>query len=175
MSRRRRGSDEINLTPLLDVLFSILFIVMLTSTQSEQSLQEVQAQTQDQIEAQQEQIEALEAAARSEELYGDTAVIVTMRNTVRRDGTHQLTLTLGREAQTLATIQMGQDRPAYIRQYVRQTIEDLRGEAEGKPLFIAFYCRSDLIYRQEEFLPIQEELERLSRSYKEVFYQILEE
>ena len=39
-SRRSRGSDEINLTPLLDVLFTILFIVMLTGMQNERSMEE---------------------------------------------------------------------------------------------------------------------------------------
>ena len=38
--RRGRGADEINLTPLLDVLFTILFIVMLAGTQTERIMQE---------------------------------------------------------------------------------------------------------------------------------------
>lgn len=174
MKRRRRGNGEINLTPLLDVLFTILFIVMLTGTQSEQSMQEVQAQTAAQIEEQQERIAELEAAARSEELFGDTAVILTLRNSVR-NGSHVLRFTEGREARPLATIQMGSDRPEYIREYVRKTVEDQIGKADGLPVFIVFYCQADLIYRQEEFIPIKEELERLGRSRKEVFYQIVEE
>ena len=50
-NRRRRGSDEINLTPLLDVLFTILFIVMLTGMQNEQSYAENAEATQAQMEA----------------------------------------------------------------------------------------------------------------------------
>ena len=38
-NRRRRFHEEINLTPLLDVLFAILFIVMLTGAQSERLIQ----------------------------------------------------------------------------------------------------------------------------------------
>lgn len=37
--KKRRFAEEINLTPLLDVLFSILFIVMLTGTQSEKLIE----------------------------------------------------------------------------------------------------------------------------------------
>lgn len=37
--KKRRFAGEINLTPLLDVLFSILFIVMLTGTQSEKLIE----------------------------------------------------------------------------------------------------------------------------------------
>ena len=48
-NRRRRGSDEINLTPLLDVLFTILFVVMLTSMQSEQTIQAESATTKEQV------------------------------------------------------------------------------------------------------------------------------
>ena len=40
MSRRRRKNlTEVNLTPLLDVLFSILFIVMMTGAQSRDAMQ----------------------------------------------------------------------------------------------------------------------------------------
>ena len=38
--KKKRLSDEINLTPLLDVLFSILFIVMLAGTASENTMRQ---------------------------------------------------------------------------------------------------------------------------------------
>ena len=47
--RRSRGSDDINLTPLLDVLFVILFIVMLAGTQTQKDMQENAEESQSRI------------------------------------------------------------------------------------------------------------------------------
>ena len=58
--RRSRGSDDINLTPLLDVLFVILFIVMLTGTQTEKNLQESAEASESRITGLQEQVTDLE-------------------------------------------------------------------------------------------------------------------
>lgn len=61
---RRRTASEINLTPLLDVLFSILFIVMMTGVQNEAKIEEGHRQ---QMLKKEQEISALaEQAARYE-------------------------------------------------------------------------------------------------------------
>ena len=54
--RKRRTGGEINLTPLLDVLFSILFLIMLANFSSQNQLQQAFAESGGQLE---EEIEAL--------------------------------------------------------------------------------------------------------------------
>ena len=59
-NRRSRGSDEINLTPLLDVLFTILFIVMLTGMQNERSMEESAQESEAQISGLESRVDELE-------------------------------------------------------------------------------------------------------------------
>ena len=58
--RRSRGSDDINLTPLLDVLFVILFIVMLAGTQTQKDMQENAEESLSKISGLEEQVTDLE-------------------------------------------------------------------------------------------------------------------
>lgn len=175
MGRRRRRSagDEINLTPLLDVLFSILFIALLTSTQSEKLLQADAQETQAQVEVLTSRVDELEAAAESARIYEENAVIVTLLNDIE-DGNHVLRVCEGREAEVQETVRMGADRPQYTRSRLRAIIEAYVEGAPDQPVYVVFRCRPDRIYRTEEFLPIQEELQSLRRRHKEVFYEITE-
>ena len=102
-SRRSRGSDEINLTPLLDVLFTILFIVMLTGMQNERSMEESAQESEAQITGLESRVDALEEendilkseVSRRDKIqdsnkrYESNAVIVTLINETE-DGEHVL-------------------------------------------------------------------------------------
>ena len=71
LRRQRAGAHEINLTSLLDVLFCILFIVMLAGNQNEkdiksdaqQQLEALKGQAQEEIEHLQSEIDKLDTTA----------------------------------------------------------------------------------------------------------------
>ena len=194
--RRRRFPEEINLTPLLDVLFAILFIVMLTGAQSERLIkQDIEASAAE-IESLETQVEELTDAGRiakleerireleaelarlrntqaSEDAFEADAVIVTMDNDMT-DGYHILRFFTGQDAQLLDTVRMGEDRTEYIYNRVTDIVTRIAEEAQGRPVYIVFHCNADKIYRTEEYMPIRRALEQLKKEYKEVFYQITE-
>ena len=193
-NRRRRGSDEINLTPLLDVLFTILFIVMLTGTQNEQTMKESAEAAQAQLEGLQAQETSLEGRIsdleeengilRSEvnrrgkiedssKRYETEAVVVTFMNEVE-DGYHVLKIYTGQDEQ-VESFRLGADRTEYTRSHVTEIINDIVEDAVDHPVFIVFHCDTGSIYRKEEFNPIRDALQKQKENRKEVFYQIVEE
>lgn len=191
---RRREGDEINLTPLLDVLFTILFIVMLTGMQSEKNLQANAEETQEQISEMSGQVSELEGQLTemeeansilqsevnrrdkiedSSKRYESDAVIVTFINEVA-DGNHVLRVYTGPDDE-VESFRLGLDRAEYTRTHVTQIINDIVEESVDHPVFIVFHCDTKSIYRKEEFNPIKEALETQKKLRKEVFYQIVEE
>lgn len=192
--RRKRSGDEINLTPLLDVLFTILFIVMLASTQNEQTMMESAEAAQAQLEGLQAQETSLEGRVsdleeensilRSEverrgkiedssKRYETEAVVVTFMNEVE-DGYHVLKIYTGQDEQ-VESFRLGADRTEYTRSHVTEIINDIVEGAVDHPVFIVFHCDTGSIYRKEEFNPIRDALEKQKKNRKEVFYQIVEE
>lgn len=195
--RRKRMSEEINLTPLLDVLFSILFIVMLTGAQSEQQLQKDAADSQAQISAMENQIEELTASPTKEELealiakleaeldqylnlsesqqrYETDAVIVTLSNHTE-NGNHVLKFYVGQDAQLYDSVHMGLDLTEYISNRVSAIVTKIVDASKNRPVYVVFHCDASELYRKEEYIPIRDALEALRETHKEVFYQIVEE
>ena len=195
-NRRRRFHEEINLTPLLDVLFAILFIVMLTGAQSERLIQkdmeasaaeisELEAQVEEltdagkiaELEARIAELEAELAKLRelqaSEDMFEADAVIVTIANVIEEDH-HVLKFYTGQEGTLTDSVRMGPDKTEYIENRVTDIIGKIVKAAPGKPVYIVFHCDADKIYRKEEFLPVQKALEQLKKQHKEVFFQITE-
>lgn len=145
MRKKRRGSDEINLTPLLDVLFTVLFVVMLTSMQSEQSMQAQAVTKEEQVEELKGKVTSLESEAEglseqvsaleqeielrdqlknSEEIYTANAVILTMVNG-SENGEHVLRLYKGSERLLEAELKMNSDQEGYIENWVETKIQKL--------------------------------------------------
>lgn len=180
-SRNRNRNDEINLTPLLDVLFTILFIVMLTSVQSEKIIQSEVENSKDQVKELTEKVEQLENELRREEAVNDTekrynsnAVLVTMLNDVE-DGNHILKIYTGQDGRLIDSFRLGFNRSQYIGEHLSSVIQGIVDESKDCPVFIVFHCNTHEIYRREEFVPIKGRLELLKAENKEVFYQIVEE
>ena len=186
-NRRSRGSDEINLTPLLDVLFTILFIVMLTGMQNERSMEESAQESEAQIsglESRGDELEEENDILKSEvsrrdkiqdsnKRYESNAVIVTLINETE-EGEHVLKVFKGQE-EPMETFRLGTDRTEYTRKHLTQIINEIVDKAGGYPVFIVFHCDAKQIYRKEEFIPIRDALETQKKLRKEVFYQIVEE
>ena len=179
-----------------------LFIIMLTGTQSQKTLQSEMADTGTCLEEAQSRLEEAETRIRGMEersagleqelaqkeaeldhyrnveetgrVYEDAAVLITMENTVK-DGVHVLEIYQGREGVFYDSISMGAGKKVYIHDRLTTIIRKITEEADGQPVFIVFHCKKDSIYHREEFEPVSEALETLRKQKKEVFYQILEE
>lgn len=180
-SKHRNGGDEINLTPLLDVLFTILFVVMLTSAQSEQAILADSEQTKKQVTELTDKVEKLEndlkgrdAVDGTTESFVNNAVLVTMVNVVE-DNNHVLRIYIGQKGTLKDSFRLGTDRTQYISEHIASIIGKIIEEARDYPVYIVFHCNTNIIYRKEEFAPIKERLELLKAENKEVFYQIVEE
>ena len=165
--RRRRGSgrEEINLTPLLDVLFSILFIVLLAGARMEQDrvdeakaeadgLRQELSQAQDTAEGYKMQLESME-------VFEEEATVLTLRNT-SGEGGHRLLISRDNDA-SAEVIPLGPDR-----------LENVKGglDGSGAPVFVVFHCDRDAIYRRE-YEALTDTLSTLQRDNKEVFFKLL--
>lgn len=184
MSRRkrnRRQGEEINLTPLLDVLFTILFVVMLTGMQSEQTMQaesavtaEHAAELEKEVLRLKEELRTKNAVEFTEDSFYSKAVLVTLVNTTE-DDSHTLNIYVGPEGVLRESFRMGPDKSQYISDHLSSVLYGILEEADGYPVYIVFQCSAGEIYRKEEFVPIKEQLETLRTENKEIFYQIIEE
>lgn len=182
--KRRNTNDEINLTPLLDVLFCILFIVMLSGAQSQINMQaevdaaenksaETVSGMQARIDELEEQVASYQIQEETNQIYKDEVVLVTITNTASSSG-HRLNFYVGNSSETYATFVMGVDKVNYTHERIEKIIDDIAKDNNNKPIYIVFNMDSSNIYRIEEYLPIQAELERAMKKYKEVFYKIVE-
>ncbi len=183
MRRRRQGSPEINLTPLLDVLFCILFIVMLTGAQNEadmkesaqkqiETLQQQVGDLQQQILIQEEQLTFYGNQMESHEVYAAEAVVVTLHN-IEKDGDHVLLATSGMTEEVQESITLGTNRKNVAKVRIQSFVGDILEGTKNQPVYIVFHCDKACIYT-EEYRGIVESLEELQASYKEVFYKVME-
>ncbi len=178
--KRRKLSDDINLTPLLDVLFVILFVVMLSgfsgNIASREQLDEKQNENmelQDQIAELEEKLDVSNDTNETYRIYEDQAVIITMENRIEK-GTHVIKLYKGTEHEELPSIQMGENRANYIKRALKERFMEQIEEAGDKPVFVVFYRDNDKIYRKEENVPIEDAFRELSEE-KQFFSEIKEQ
>jgi len=177
MRRRRRNNlTEINLTPLLDVLFSILFIVMMTGARTLDSEREDHASRVEALEEETARLEE-EIARRDEQLasymaHESDSVIITARNSTG-SGNHILYLYRGTDETDIGSIQMGVDKTENTRLRIRGIIEDVIKETDNQPVYIIFYCDKKLIYTKE-YNSVVKTFEELQMENKEVFFKVSE-
>ena len=178
MSRRRRKNlTEVNLTPLLDVLFSILFIVMMTGAQSRDAMEashgEEVARLESENAALSEALEVSEDRLAAFELHESDSVILTVRNTVR-GGEHYLMVYRGVEEQETDSIKLGLNSTENTKVRIISLVEDIVAENGGQPVYIIFYCDKGTIYTRE-YNAVVGAFDELQTKYKEVFFKTGEE
>ena len=167
------------MTPLLDVLFCILFIVMLTSAQNEASLRESRekeaaeyaraaAAKDAEISQIREEAETYRNLAESLELYKTEAIVAALRNE-ESGGRHVLVFTT--EDGESDAIPLGSDNLANAVSRLEGKVDALLAKAEGKPLYLVFTCDRTKIYTGE-FAALDERLTRYQAEHKEIFYKI---
>lgn len=170
--RNKFHHSEINLTPLLDVLFSILFIIMLTSRQNEDSLnRQVQEQT-NQIEQMEQQLIVRENQLNSYDLYHTEAIIITLSN-FKDKQIHKLIISEGLEKKEIETITLGSHKIENTNNRLEKCILNIIQKTDNQPIYIVFHCDKSCIYT-DEYNAISMKLEKLQTDNKEIFYKITE-
>lgn len=174
---RRKPVSEINLTPLLDVLFSILFIVMMTGMQNEQGIKQEYQEQVSQLEQEKQQLS--EELARSEnqmssyDKYQSEAVILTVNNILRSDN-HYLLLYKGTDKKEIGSIQMGTNKTENTKARIESLIIELVNDTDNQPVYIVFYCNKKQIYTKE-YIAVIEAFNQLQENNKAVFFKVMEE
>ena len=165
----------LDFTSLLDVIMILLFIVMSNMTTASAKLNEETEQAKAELSIANTEIsnlefklKAKEAIQESYEIYTSEVVIVTILN-FERDGSHILTLFEGEDTDDGVTIVMGENSTINTKNRIRKYITDILKETENQPVYIVFRYDKYTIYHSE-FETIGEEIKKLSREYKEVFY-----
>ena len=198
MNKRKKSLvEEINLTPLLDALFSILFIVMLSGIQSEKIkqgnisiLEEKNKQLKYNVSILEEnnqqlnnKVKTLQNINQTIRMFEADTVIITLRNYTKfnehrlffylgKDDTHYTNLLLTPHDDSGITI----NYPTYIKNFITAETEKKINESKSKrPIYIVFHCNIREISRKREYLPIKEVLEELEKTHAEVFCKIVDE
>ena len=179
-SRRKRISEEINLTPLLDVLFVILFVVMLSGVAGNKE-SKAAADKQDkrigdletEIADTKKKLTIAEDTNKTLKEFETKAVFITIEN-VDRNGIHMLELYRGIGMEKLPSITMGIGKTNYIQAAIKEKIEKQIRISGDMPVFIVFHRDNSLIYRREESMPIDSAMMELMGKYKQVFYEVKE-
>lgn len=176
-NNRRKSVSEINLTPLLDVLFSILFIVMMTGMQNEQGIKSEYQEQVRQLEQENQQLS--EELARSEnqmssyDKYQSEAVIITVNN-ILKDDDHYLLLYKGTDKEEIERIQMGINKTENTKARIESLIMELVNVSDNQPVYIVFYCEKKQIYTAE-YRAVIEAFNQLQENNKSVFFKVTEE
>ncbi len=181
---RRRIVPEINLTPLLDVLFSILFIVMMTAMQNEQGLKDdfqeklsnmerEKAQLSEELSKTENELDRAENEMSSYDKYHSEAVILTVDNVIRGDD-HVLRVYRGTEKEELENIQMGSDRTENTKARIDSIITEIVDSTDNQPIYIVFYCSKGEIYTAE-YRAVTEAFNTLQENNKAVFFKVMQE
>ena len=188
--KKRFGNSEINLTPLLDVLFSILFIVMLGSagneaktkaeadkrinrmrTEAENAEKEAARESEglkQRIDELQKENRTVQKRLEDYELYERDGVVVSVINTTDEAG-HVLRIYLNDNGSAYDSIQLGTDLTGYTGSRIKDIITGIADGVDNMPIFIVFRCDPHLIYTRE-YNAVNDAFTALQEEYKEVFY-----
>ena len=171
----RKKDIVLDFTSLLDVIMILLFIVISNTATASAKVSEEAQQTKDDLTAAEAEISDLEyrlqkkeAAEESYEIYTSEAVIVTMFNSEKEDA-HILTVFTGENSEDTTEIPMGENNTQNTKKRIRSYIGEILNDTDGQPVYIVFRYDKYTIYRSE-FEAVREELGRLSREHKEVFF-----
>lgn len=179
MRHKRRGILEVNLTSLLDVLFCILFIAMMANVENEndlknesqQQVQQIQEQLNEQAVVYQNQIAAYEAQMESYDIYHTQAIVITMQN-VQENSIRMLKIYEGLEKVERESILLGPNKTLNMQERLKSYFDEILALAINQPIYVVFHCDSNYIYTAES-IAIDELLNEMAETNKELFYKRL--
>ncbi len=185
MRHKRRGILEVNLTSLLDVLFCILFIVMMANienehdikNESQQQIQEIQEQLQAEIAAYRAEAATYQAQMESYDVYHTEAIIITMQN-LQEGSNYVLKIYEGLEKVESDSIRLGPNLSESvnrsIRRYFNDIINSLKSpEGLSVPIYVVFHRNANYIQTKQSE-EIDSLLKNLASENKGMFYKVLD-
>lgn len=176
--RKHRGSEEVNLTPLLDVLFSILFIVMFAgakiqndNTENVEAMQTEISELNNEINELNNEVTAYKNQETSYDSFLEDALIVTVDN-IKSNNKHILRIfAAGYEDEEII---LGINNTDNIKKRLNGYFENILIDKAEQPIYIVYNCDDENIYKTE-FDSINSTLLTLEKNNKEVFYKISED
>ena len=157
---RRRNSIGIELTPLLDVILIILFLIITRNSaeteriaeedeQAEQHHIENEARLEAELEDSRQQSADAENIISGYESFEEYSVIIAVGITRKSDGTRTVTLSENGE---ISHISYGWDSLRYGENALRAELENMISSAGDRPVFISFNYDEDDIYLRDHQL-----------------------
>ncbi|MDD7428276.1 MAG: hypothetical protein SOU50_03965 [Oscillospiraceae bacterium] len=158
---RRRNSIGIELTPLLDVILIILFLIITRNSaeteriaeeyeQSEQQHIENEARLEAELENSRQQSADAENIISGYESFDEYSVIIAVGITRRSDGTRTVSVS---ENGDTSYITYGWDNLRYGENALKAELENMISSAEDRPVFISFnYDENDIYLRDHQLI-----------------------
>ncbi|MGN1415319.1 MAG: hypothetical protein ACI4XF_00610 [Oscillospiraceae bacterium] len=158
---KRRSSIGIELTPLLDVILILLFLVITQNNaeteriaeeydRSEQQYIENTARLEAELENSRQQSADAENIISGYESFEEYSVIIAVGITRRSDGTRTVTLSENGE---ISHISYGWDSLRYGENALRAELENMISTAGDRPVFISFnYDENDIYLRDHQLI-----------------------
>lgn len=165
---RRRKETVIELTPLLDVILIMLFMIMSAQSQKTEEIQsqaqaeaaelnsrmeqlsEEYADREDKLTAQlsdtESRLSQAEAQITGYEAFSEYSAVISVSVEYTDNGERKLYIA---EGDSVDTISFGWDNLRYGENSLNAALEQKLKAAEGKPVFIAFVYDSEKIYRHD--------------------------
>lgn len=170
MRRKRRfGADEINLTPLLDVLFVVLFTILLSGFSQQSQNSDMIQKLETQIDTLQEQVLQYKNRNDAFDMYARQVIILSVDN-LKRENQHILRICRDEETKEIV---LGNNNMETVKRQINSYINDLLDQTDEQPIYIVFTCDENNIYKIE-YDAIEDEMKSLESRNKEIFYKINE-
>ena len=145
-SKKWIKSEEINMTPLLDVLFSILFIVMLTSARVQVKNSDQTQELNNQIESLQNELALNQNIEETKKQYYEDSLLLTVDN-VEIAGNTVLRIRTNRDSSNeYSSFDLSEDNEVIIKslsEYLNRVL------VKDRLVYIMFNCDEDNIYTKD--------------------------
>lgn len=181
MRRRKRFTEEINLTPLLDVLFVVLFIVMLTGAETQarqeetaEKLQQEVTETKEALRETSEKLSEADDRLKSFDTADAALTLITLENE-RVDENNYLYMYEGADLREMQRIPLknSEDMLSVIQENIVSTLRRVSAENPDKVVFVVFNCDEDIIHNKE-YGAIVSALESHERVASDFFFKVVE-
>lgn len=148
-NKRRIQSEEINMTPLLDVLFSILFIVMLSGARVQTQNTAQNQDLSNQVENLQNEIAKYENKEQTKNQFYEDVCLITFDN-VREEDKRILRINCEKwidEPEKIITLNVNDGER--LKRVITDYIDKIVNDNKSSPIYIVFECDENNIYKSE--------------------------
>ena len=147
-NKRKIQSEEINMTPLLDVLFSILFIVMLSGARVQSKNDTAVENLNNQVEALQNQVAMYEHSEKTKDQFYDDVYLITIDN-VKETGGRKLRFSCNKPDIKSGEVSLKVDDTDRMKKNLIDYMDPIIKDNKSSPMYIVFCIDESIIYKAE--------------------------